>query len=90
MKRLYPNHIERRGHGAPSVAGANRSTDKAISFIAFLLLVFLINWLVGCQTAEPVQRVVASPNCKEKPVDFRCIPYYPEPEIEYDNFEVIE
>lgn len=72
---------------------ARRWNDKIFSFIFFILLVFLLNWILGCAGGKVGEEVSdlrrTTVDCAEPYFqdDFRCQVYLPEEDIELDQVE---
>jgi len=73
--------IDRRQGLMTDTGEARRKGDKVFGFILGILLVFLLNWLMGC-TQATVRESAALKNhtldCRVEPSDFRCQVYMPE------------
>lgn len=69
---------------------ARRWHDKLFGFTLGLLLVFLVNWLLGCATVSDQGRTPV--DCSEPYFqdDFRCSVYLPEEEINYEAVESVD
>ena len=89
MRRIYPKYIERRSRSNPECGKARRWTDKLFSFVAFLLIMFLLNWALGCAVTAPVseRELYDNLDCKAHPDDVRCELYFPEEGPELDDTE---
>lgn len=67
-----------------------RRGDKIASFVFFMLLVFLINWAIGCGGVRVKTGVIYPPDCNVFPNDFRCKSYVPQHDVELDDFDVLD
>jgi hypothetical protein len=85
--KIYSTKIDRRQGIMTDTGQSRRRQDKLVGFILGILLVFLLNWALGCSAAVKVSEPSRFPaiDCKAEPDAFRCQTYLPEAEIEYDQ-----
>ena len=73
---------------------ARRWHDKLFGFTLGLLLIFLLNWILGCSAVAPVTETsrYPAPDCSEGAAheDFRCTVYMPEEEIDYEDADGVD
>lgn len=88
-KKLYPYYMDRRDRTSVNQTGhARRFGDKVFSFVAFLLLTFLVNWALGADRRP----AVVERECKIEKQDGTCADVYvpSEEPIELDDVELNE